>query len=66
MLSAGAVTTATAVDGDSVMTLRTYGATGSGGGSEADGDYVGDRRGTILAYGIMGKTVASTYYGVCR
>ena len=46
--------------------LRTYGVTGTAGGSAARGDYVGDRRGEILAFGMAGKTAQATYYGVCR
>lgn len=61
--AAGAIVRLTCPAG---KTLRTYGQTGTAGGSKAEGDYVGDRRGEILAFGLANKTVQATYYGVCH
>lgn len=61
--AAGAIVRLTCPAG---KTLRTYGVTGTAGGSAARGDYVGKRRGEILAFGRPGQTSSATYYGVCR
>lgn len=61
--AAGAIIRLTCPSG---KVLKTYGTAGKLGGSKAEGDYVGDRRGEILAFGRAGEATSGTYYGVCR